>query len=59
MREVKDFLQDKSREQKVGSSVVQGIDPTLQLEKINELKEKGIITKEEFEEKKKSLLDKL
>jgi hypothetical protein len=59
MREVKDFLQEKSRENKGGGSVVQGIDPTLQLEKLNELKEKGIITEQEFLEKKKSLLDKL
>jgi len=39
--------------------VVQQVDSTLQLEKLHELKEKGIITEEEFQEKKKSLLDKL
>lgn len=62
MREVKVFLQEKSRESKgnSGNTVVnQSIDPTLQLEKLNELKDKGIITEEEFQEKKKSLLDKL
>lgn len=39
--------------------VIQQVDSTVQLEKLHELKEKGIITEEEFQEKKKSLLDKL
>ena len=39
--------------------VIQQVDSTVQLEKLHELKEKGIITEQEFLEKKKSLLDKL
>lgn len=35
------------------------ISPTEKLERINELKEQGAITEEEFEEKKKQLLDKI
>ena len=58
MSTIKEIVQEKSRE-KDSKQVVNQVDVTLQIEKLNELKEKGIITEEEFVEKKKILLDKI
>lgn len=55
------FIRDKAEEANTLSveGVGSGPDPTEQLKNIKELHEQGVLTDEEFEEKKQSLLDKI
>ena len=60
MREVQNVINRKITKYKHSNKEnVKDIDYTLQLEKIFELKEKGVITEEEFLNKKKTLLKKI
>jgi hypothetical protein len=62
---VREILMKKEKEPKVTPTVIspqpaqETLSPLEQLEKLAKLKEAGIITKEEFEEKKKELLKKI
>jgi hypothetical protein len=54
-----DFIRDQASESKTDDASESNIDPTEQLKNIKELHDQGVLTDEEFEEKKQSLLDKL
>jgi len=54
-----DFIRDQASESKTEETSASTIDPTEQLKNITELHDQGVLTDEEFEEKKQSLLDKL
>jgi hypothetical protein len=54
-----DFIRDKASEPETDETSESNIDPTEQLKNIKELHDQGVLTDEEFEEKKQSLLDKL
>lgn len=54
-----DFIRDQASEPKSDDASESNVDPTEQLKNIKELHDQGVLTDEEFEEKKQSLLDKL
>lgn len=54
-----DFIRDQASEPETNNTSESTIDPTEQLKNIKELHDQGVLTDEEFEEKKQSLLDKL
>lgn len=54
-----DFIRDQASEPETDKVPESNVDPTEQLKNIKELHDQGVLTDEEFEEKKQSLLDKL
>lgn len=56
-RDMADFIRQKIMEEEQSVSLNQGIDPLEKIEKLQELKQSGAITDEEFTEKKKDLLE--
>lgn len=61
VREIVSFIRDKISEANEPDTVVAESepDPLEQIEKLSDLHEKGVISDEEFEEKRQSLLDKI
>lgn len=59
-REMARFVREKTSDaQETGNDSSEGNDPVEQLERLRDLKEDGVLTEEEFEEKKNDLLDKI
>jgi len=54
-----DFIRDQASKSESDDTSESNVDPTEQLKNIKELHDQGVLTDEEFEEKKQSLLDKL
>lgn len=59
IHEFADFIRDKSSEPEIDVTSESNIEPTEQLKNIKELHENDVITDEEFENKKQSLLDRI
>jgi hypothetical protein len=57
-RKMTKFIRSKISEAQ-GSSEKSSLDPTEKLEKVNNLKEKGVLSQEEYENKKEELLDEI
>lgn len=59
INEFAQFVRDQAKDASTTAQSGSGVDPTQQLKNVKELHDEGVLTDEEFEEKKQALLDKL